>query len=209
MQSKPLLTFRDAVIPTAGGSKLGPIQWVLQRGERVCVESALPGAFEALAAVLMGQARPSAGFVEELETVVTQSDAHLRETLDLNRSIQDLLQKPEFPPFVWLEGRRRSLGVLMDRLALAPNRLRMPLKMEPPEVVDRFVALRFILSRADLLIGREVFACPDEPVRKALRARWDEFPGAVVAGGDPGSLPGKTGTRVVISAEGTFSSGPF
>ena len=209
MDGKPLLIFRDAFIRTPEGEEMGPIRWMLHRGERVCVECGLPGGFDALAAVLMGQARPYAGSVEELEPVVAQSDARLRETLNLNRSIQDLLQNPETPDFVWLEGRRRSLGVLMDRLDLVSSRLRLPLKMEPPEVVGRFVALRFILSRADLLIGREVFAAADAAVRSALRARWNDFPGAVVAGVVPDDLPGKPGIRVVISSAGTFSSAPF
>lgn len=209
MDGRPLLTFRDAVCRTAGGKEVGPISWVLHPGERVCVESALPGGFEALADLLTGQAKPRAGFVEELQPVVTQSDTRLREELNLNRSVQELLQNPEIPQFVWLEGRRRSLGVLMDRLALAPNRLRLPLKLQPPEVVARYVALRFILSRADLLVGAEVFASPDEPVREALRARWADFPGAVVAGVAAASMPGKPGTRVVISAQGGFRCEPF
>jgi hypothetical protein len=207
---RPLLTLREVRVSPADAPPLGPMSWSLHRAERVHVDCAAPGQWEALEALLSGQREPDGGTLEELEPVVVQSDRHLREALDLNRSINDYLHSPDAPEHVWIEQRRRVLWVLVDLLGIAPSMIRQPLKKEDPAVLDKYWALRFMISRADLLLGREIFALPDPAVRATLRRRWGDLPGAVVVGAPLEALPGDVQTRVRFDAQGRFTveSGP-
>ncbi len=209
MKQAPLLTFHDLVIRTAEGLSIGPINWSVHRAQRIWMECADEGMFAAFAEVLAGLVAPASGFVEELGTVTVQSDFRLRETLKLNQSVQEYLHSNDAPEFVWLENRRRSLSVLLDRIGLTPDTLRLPLKFQPAEVLDKFWALRFLVSRADLLIGRELFALPDPQIRESLRLRWGDFPGTLLAVAAHDELAGEPDVHVVLAADGRFSSRPL
>jgi hypothetical protein len=98
--------------------------------------------------------------------------------------------------------------VLLDRLGLTANRFRMPLKFQPADVIEKFVAFRFVISRADLLIGCDLFAVRDSNITEVLKMRWADFPGVVIAGTAREKLPGVPDVHVKLAADGAFSSGP-
>jgi hypothetical protein len=83
------------------------------------------------------------------------------------------------------------------------------LKLEPKEVQDRFWALRFVSSNADLLIGREIFELQDEPIRRVLRERWGDFPGAVICAAHADSCPGPVDTEIAIETGGSVRVEPI
>ncbi len=209
MKQAPLLTFHDLTVRTAEGLNIGPINWTVHRAQRIWMECGDEGMFAAFAEVLAGLKRPASGYLEELGTVTVQSDFRLRESLKLNQSIEQYLHSSDAPEFVWLENRRRSLNVLLDRIGLTPNRLRLPLKLQPVEVFNKFWALRFLVSRADLLIGRELFALPDPQIRESLRMRWGDFHGTLLAVAAHDELAGEPDAHVVLASDGRFSSRPL
>ena len=209
MKQAPLLTFHDLIIRTAEGLSIGPINWSLHRAQRIWMECADERMFAAFAEVLAGVNRPASGYIEELSTITVQSDFRLRQALKLNQSIQEYLHSTDAPEFVWLENRRRSLNVLLDKIGLTPDRFRLPLKLQPAEVFDKFWALRFLVSKADLLIGRELFALPDPQIRESLRLRWGDFPGTLLAVAAQDELAGEPDVHVVLASDGRFSSRPL
>jgi hypothetical protein len=83
------------------------------------------------------------------------------------------------------------------------------LKHEPKEVLERFWALRFVASNADLLIGKEIFEIQDEPIRRVLHDRWGDFPGAVICAAREESRPGPVDTQVTIEPGGTVRIEPI
>ncbi len=190
MAARPLLTLHEVLLPLQGGGTWGPIDWILREKARVWIEGATEEQADVLTGLFSGKIKPAGGYMEELRTVVFQSDGLLRETLPPNRTIGEFIASPDAPAFIWLEGRRRSFRVLVDRLGLAPNNLRRPIKLESAEVVLKYLALRFLVSRADVLMGRELFATKDEQVREVLRLAWKDFPGALVAPVSAENLPG-------------------
>lgn len=190
-----------------GGGRIGPISWDLERGRRIRVRCATDGQWTAFVALLTGQQAPAEGVLEEVRSVRVQTDVHLRETLDLNRTVQEFLQAPDTPESVWLDGRRRSLWVLVDQLGLAPANTRRVLKLESTAVQHKYWVLRFLLSQADLVIGREVFRSDDPQVQAALRRRWGDLPGALLAGESDRPLPGRADAWLAFDADGRFSSG--
>ena len=201
-----MLSLRQVTFRTETGEEVGPIEVEVTRASRIWVDCPSDSLFTAFAAILTGERKPLQGYLEEINPVVVQSDFHLKETLSPNRPIADYLNSPDAPEFVWLERRRRSLGVLVDQLGLMPDKLRFPFKHQPPEVFTKYWALRFLISRADLLIGREIFNLDDPDIQAALRKRWADFPGAVVAATGRERLPGPVDLRLSFGADGSFSS---
>jgi hypothetical protein len=202
---RPLLALEGVTAAAPGGEPIGPITWSLGRGKRIAVACARPGQWESLAGLLSGRIRPREGRLEEVSTVLVQSDRNLQETLDLNQSIEGFLHSPDAPEFVWLQNRRRALYVLVDALDISPRVTRRPVKMEAGEVQDKYWALRFLISRAELLIGRDIFRLNDPAVRQAIRLRWPDLPGTVVAGLGEEELPGPVDARVRIDEGGAFT----
>lgn len=202
MPTKPLLILREVVVTDDEGRELGPLSCVIHRGERLWLEGADAPRIRALEAVLTGRLKPSSGSLEELQVVVTQSDGRLRASIPRSRSINDFLHSPDCPEFIRLEGRRRSIRVLLDRLELTPGSLRRPLKMQPPEIVEKYLALRFITSQADLLVGGDIYSSRDPAIRHALRSRWGDHPGAVLAATSRAGLPGRPDSRLGITPGG-------
>lgn len=202
-----LYRLREVTVLLPESGAIGPITWEVPRRRRIGVHCASDAQWEALRSLLMGQTRPRGGIMDEAEALTVQSDAHLRAVLDRRATLQDFLDNPETPQFVWLEGRRRSLMVLVDLLGITPAMRRRPLKLCTPDVEDKVWALHFVLSQAGLLVGRDVFRSADPQVREALRRRWDEWPGTLVAGLGPEPLPGSLNGWVQIDAEGHFCAG--
>lgn len=200
-----LLRLRDVTLTLPDGTGMGPITWEVLRGRRICVSCASDAQWDALVALLTGQLQPASGGLQEIVPVKVQTDVHLRDTLDLNQSIRDYLHSPDAPEYVWLDRRRRALWVLIDLLGISPDMTRRPLKMEGATVYDKYWALRFMLSRAELLIGREIFQIEDARVRTAFRSRWHDFPGTLIVGDLGATLPGPCDTRVRIDAVGSCS----
>jgi len=202
---EPLLSLLHVVVRTPAREEVGPITWEIGRPSRTWLEVALPGHLEALVGLLSGRLQPVRGQMREHRTVHIQTDAHLRAALRPGHTIDEFLHSPDAPEHVWLEGRRRSLGVLLDRLGFSPHHFRRALRLQPPEVFERYLALRFIVSRAELLIGAELWNSPDPLVRAALAQRWLDFPGAVVVAAPRGALPGPVQFHARLDATGGFS----
>lgn len=190
------------------GAPIGPISWDIVRGRRIGVRCADPAQWETLAALLCGLQRPEEGHVEELSPVTVQTDLRVRETIHPNLILQDYLHSPDAPEFVWLDGRRRSLEVLVDGLGISPAMTRRAVRYGPPDLFDKVWALRFMLSRAHLLLGRDVFAIADPQVRGAMRRRWKDFPGTLLACPVAPGLPGEPDLWVAFDADGGFA-GPL
>lgn len=202
-----VLRLVGACLALPGGPQIGPIDWELERGRRIRVYCESDAHWDAFVALLSGQRYPTAGALEEIHTVRVQTDQHLRESMNLNQTIDDFLHSPDAPETVWLDGRRRALWVLVDQLGITPAMTRRPLKLHGPEVQARYWALRFLLSQADLVIGREVLRIADPDVQTALRRRWNDLPGALVVGESGASLPGPVDGWVRLDAHGAFSAG--
>lgn len=208
MRQAPLLTLHDVVIESDAHLRIGPINWTINRAQRIWLETEDEAQFLAIGDLLSGRLRPMEGYVEELHRVRVQSDYRLRGTAILNRSITDYLNSSDVPEQVWLENRRRSVRVLLDRLGLYANHSRLPLKFQSAEVMEKFAAFRFIISRADLLIGNQIFGGEDAEIEQVLRMRWLDFPGAVIACAELDRLPGAPDTHAAITGDGAFSVAP-
>jgi hypothetical protein len=113
---------------------------------------------------------------------------------------------------VWIEGRRRALWVLVDALGISPAMTRRTLKLLGPAEQHKVWVLRFLLSQAELVLGREIFRSDDAQVQTALRRRWGDLPGALVAAvphdAPDGDLPGPVHAWVHLDAAGHFSLEP-
>lgn len=208
MRQAPLLTLHNVVIESKAHPRIGPINWTINRAQRIWLETENEAQFLALGELLSGRLRPMEGYVEELHRVHVQSDYRLREAAILNRSITDYLNSSDVPEQIWLDNRHRSVRVLLDRLGLYANHTRRPLKFQSAEVVEKFAAFRFIVSRADLLIGNHIFAGEDAEIEKVLRMRWSDFPGAVIACAALDRLPGAPDTHAAITGDGAFGVAP-
>ncbi|HKI99546.1 MAG TPA: hypothetical protein VKB51_13820 [bacterium] len=195
----------QALLP--GEGSIGPITWAVRRGQRIGVRCASDAQWETLRALLTGERSPVSGWLDEVTPVTVQTDAHLRKVLRPGDSLQDFLDGPDAPEFVRLEGRRHSLMVLVDLLDITPAMRRCVFKFGSPSLLERVWALRFLISRADVLIGREVFRIADPPVRVALRRRWGDWPGTLIAGEGDQPLPGALDGWARLDAEGHFSAG--
>lgn len=201
----PFMGLYRVRMPLRGGGEIGPIDWEVHRRVRALVRVAEERQYVALRDVLCGTQEPIAGRVKEFERVVVQSDHHIRELINPGHSIRDALESSPLPDYVWLGQKRRALPVVMERLELLLAHAHLPLKHQPPQVLDRFWALRFLASQAHLLIGREIFALEDPAVEDMLRQRWDEFPGAVIYAGPEARLPGAINTVLEVDAAGAVT----
>lgn len=199
---RTLYHLREVAVPVPGGGRLGPIDWVLPRGKRFSVVCEEDAHWEVLSELLTGKILDFTGSLEEIETVTVQTDANLWESMDLNQSIRDFLHSPDAPDYVRLENRRHALWVLIDRLGLTARDTRRPLKLESEAVRIKYWALRFMVSRAELLLGRSVFASEDPEIREAIAARWSDFPGTLVIKDEGRPLPGPVDGQVVIDRAG-------
>lgn len=202
-----LYRLREVTLLLPGRGTIGPITWTVPRRRRIGVRCANDAQWEVLRSLLTGQAVPRGGLLDEAEGVTVQSDTHLRAALHRNDTLQEFLDAPETPEFIWLAGRRRSLMVLVDLLGITPAMRRRPLKFSSSGTEDKVWALHFVLSQASVLVGREVFRCPDPLVREALRRRWGDWPGTLIAGLDAEPLPGPLDGWARIDADGHFSAG--
>ncbi|MBI3991772.1 MAG: hypothetical protein HY342_00750 [Candidatus Lambdaproteobacteria bacterium] len=198
-----LLSLRDVVLQDAGGARTEPFSLDIHEAERLHMQCARDGWRDRLVQVVSGQTKPAQGSLLEVVPVLVQSDANLRATLDLNRSLADYLHSEDAPEFVWLEQRRRSLQVLVDLLGIAPADTRRPLKLQSAQTVTRYWVLRFLLSRAQLLIGSEIFRLDDAQIRAAMARRWPDLPGAVLVCAPREALPGPVDTTLHLDADGT------
>lgn len=196
----PLLTLRDVRLGR-DAVQSPPVDWTLHAAERIAVDCADAGWREDLVAILSGARAPAGGYLQEVRTVTVQTDSHLWETMDLSRSIHDYLEAPDTPRRVRLDDRRRALWVLLDQMEISPAMTRRPLKLEPPLVQRRFWGVRFLLSRAQLLIGDDIFRETDGPLRSGLQRRWHDLPACVLAFAPPAMLPGPVDTLVRITPD--------
>ena len=208
MRLAPLLTLHNVVIESAGHPRIGPINWTINRAQRIWLETEDEAQFLAIGELLGGRLQPSEGYVEELNRVRVQSDYRLRKAAALNRSIADYLNSSDVPEQIWLENRHRSVRVLLDRLGLYANHSRLPLKFQSAEVLEKFAAFRFVVSRADLLIGNQIFSGEDAEIKQVLQMRWSDFPGAVIACAALDRLPGPPDTHAAITGDGAFGVSP-
>jgi hypothetical protein len=204
---RTLYRIQGAVVLLPGEGQIGPIDWTLERGHRVRVRCAHPAQWEALVALLSGERAPATGAMEEVVPVRVQTDLRVRESLSPNRTLREFLESPDAPESVWLGGRRRSLWVLLDALGISPALARRAYRYLSPEQQAKVWAFRFLLSRASLLIGREVFRIPDPLVQAVIARRWGDLPGTVVVGESDVPLPGPTDQWAALDAEGHFTCG--
>ena len=205
-----LYRLRGVKIPLPDGRQLGPIDWDMEKARRVAVSCADPEHWDALMDFLTGLLPPISGDVAEKEPLIVQTDRNLLEKMNLNRPFSDFLNAPETPKTLWLDHRVRSTGILLERLGLSPKNIRRDVILESETVRDKFWALRFMLSQADLLMGRDVFQIGDPLVRDCLRMWWGGFQGVLIGCENGGALPGAVDTRFRTCKDGgvTIASAP-
>ena len=200
-----LLTLREVVLSDADGTQTEPITLDIHEAERLHVDCARDRWRDQLLDVISGLSKPPQGSLLEVVPVLVQSDAHLRAMLDLNHSLAEYLHSADAPEFVWLEQRRRAVQVLVDLLGISPADTRRPLKLQSAETIARYWVLRFLLSRARLLVGAEIFQLGDAHIRRAMARRWPDLPGAVLACTPRDALPGPVDTTLHLAADGAVS----
>ena len=193
------------MIPLPDGGQLGPIDWDVEKDRRVAVSCADPAHWDALMDFLTGLLPPVSGEVMEKEALIVQTDRNLLKNMKLNHPITDFLNAPDAPKNLWLDDRLRSTGILLERLELNPRSLRRDIVLETEAVREKFWALRFMLSHADLLLGREVFQVENPQIRDCLAMWWDGFQGILIACEDGGTLPGAVDTRLCTGEDGSVT----
>ncbi len=208
MTGQRLLGLHGVRYRTRERREVGPIHLEICRGDRILLRCGLDADYDGLLDLLTGQVLPIGGFMDEMRPVVVQTDRRLRELLNPNRTFHELLSAGDLPDYLWLEQRRRSLFVVLGRLGLSPETFHRPLKMEGEEVLDKVWALRFVASRADLLIGREIFRLRDEAVWRVMLQRWDDFPGALLYAGPPERIPGRPTITLTVEDSGAVRVEP-
>jgi hypothetical protein len=202
-----LYQLHEVVVEWPEGGRLGPISWLLERGRRIRVQCAEEWQWSAFAELLTGQRPPAAGRLEELNPVSVQTDLRVREQINPNRSLQEYLESTDAPALIWIGGRRRSLHVLVDALGITPAVARRPARYLEPEDAARLWALRFLLSRARLMVARELMQVAVPEVREVLGRCWGDLAGSVVACEGALPLPGPVHGWVAFAADGSFSAG--
>jgi hypothetical protein len=208
MPARVMMSLHGVTYRATERQDVGPIHLQLLRRQRVLLRCESGPAYDGLIGILTGKNAPLSGRIIELERVRVQTDRHLRELCAPAKSIRELLNENPLPDTIWIGERRRSTQTVMDRLGLEPHHFRLPLKLEPKEAAERFWALRFVCSNADLLIGREIFELEDETIRRVLRDRWADFPGIVICAAPERDCPGPTDTVVAIEPDGSVHSEP-
>ena len=186
-----LLTLTSAVFVPLRGRRLGPISCQVPPKARLGVSTPLPGQWETLCEALSGRLAPRQGSLTEPERVVVQTDRRIWEMMTPERTLKDSLDAPDAPTHVWLENRRRSIEVLLGYLDLLGQRSRTPFGLLSPAFQHRVWAFRFLVSRARLLLARDLVAVEDPLVRKAFALRQADLPGTLVVSlPEGGWLPG-------------------
>ena len=201
---KTLMTVRELMIPVEGGANLGPITWEMKWNSRVQAQFHSSAQWEGFLGVLSGEVNPRGGSFEEINPIRAQSDRYLLNTLDLNQTIGEFLELPNTPEFVWLKNRRRSLGVLLNTLGITPDLTRRSLKFLDKPVQDKFWVLKFLVSRAELLMGNEIFLLEDPEIQRAFHLRWSDFPGILICGAPEKTLHGPIDTKIFFDSNGKF-----
>ena len=202
-RKKVVVSCRELCLPLPGGRVLAPANFELHAAERVWLDAPAE-IFEAFSRLLTGQLKPVWGYLETIDSVLTQSDGDLLESLQAGESIQDYLQGEKAPRQVWLDGRRRTLEVLVDSLNITPADTRRPLKLLDESIRNKYWALRFALSRAQVLVGSGIFALEDPAIRNSLARRWADLPATLFAGGPKAHLPGPVETIIRWRSDGNF-----
>lgn len=200
-----LYRLRGVMIPLPDEGQLGPIDWDVGGDRRVAVSCADPEHWNALMDFLTGLLPPISGEVIERESLIVQTDRNLRENMKLNRPLTDFLNSPDAPNTLWLDHRVRSIRILLERLELDPKNLRRDIILESETVRDKFLAFRFMVSHADLLIGREIFQIEDPLVKDCLQMWWKGFQGVLIGCQDGGALPGAVDATLRIGGDGGVS----
>jgi hypothetical protein len=188
--------------------QLGPIDWDVGEERRVAVSCAVAEHWDVMMDFLTGLLPPNSGEVIERDSLIVQTDRNLLDNMKLNLPITDFLNSPDAPKTLWLDQRVRSIGILLEKLEITPQNIRRDIKLESETVRDKFLALRFMLSHADLLIGREIFQIEDPLVRDCLRLWWDGFQGVLIGCQDGEVLPGAVDTRIRIAEDGGVTVTP-
>lgn len=203
-----LYRLRGVMLPLPDEGQLGPIDWDVGGERRVAVSCAVAEHWDVLMDFLTGLLPPNSGEVIERDSLIVQTDRNLLENMKLNRPITDFLNSPDAPKTLWLDHRVRSTGILLENLEITPQNIRRDIKLESETVRNKFWALRFMLSQADLLIGREIFQVEDPLVRDCLRQWWGGFQGVLIGCQDGGVLPGAVDSRLRIDEDGGVTVTP-
>lgn len=205
IKDKVLLSLHDVRLVNAAAAETDPINLTIRQAERIQVICGDAGWREDLWAVLSGTRKPKHGVIEELNPVTVQSDRNLKDSMNLNRTLGAYLESPDAPLHVWLDQRRREIWVLVNLLGITPSDMRRPLKFESKATIERYLALRFLISGADLLLGDEIYKLDDMHIKAAFRRRWGDLPGAVIITAPPEYLPGQVDTTVHIGLDGSVA----
>ena len=181
MQSEaPVLTFVDVLLRDRDGREYGPLSGEIPRNGKMRVVCEEEEGWQVFGGLLSGLRRPIGGYLEEIRVAVVQWDHLLSESVDRNLTINEFLESPDAPQFVWLDQRRRSLGVLVDKLGLTAREKKLALKFLSEESIRKFIALRIMLSRADILLVDESLLTEDDRVSEAFLSRWNDLNATVI-----------------------------
>lgn len=205
MLTHPLLGLHGIVFRTPERLLVGPIHLTIHRHEKILLRCATEPIYNAFVDVLSGKQEPIEGRLLEPSRVRMQTDLRVRQTLNPNRTIRELNAAARMPESIWLGQRRRSLFGVMDKLGIEPRHMHSPLKLEPTRIQEKYWALRFIASGADLLVGREVFALEDTAIREVIALCWGDLPGAVLYAGPPERIPTQPDSILGLNADGTVT----
>ena len=208
MVDRPLLELEDVIMQGENDLSVGPISLKLFPRGRVWLEGFEADQVAAIESLLAGQKKHIAGRLLEAKPVQFLSDQIIRQRYDFHQSISDFLESHAAPSQVWLEGRKRSVRVLVDRLGLTPKDMRSPVHLSSGPVQDKFIALRLLLSRADILLISSFLHKLDTSVKTMLASHWGDFPGVIIAACDDTDLPGVPDMhRVYENGQITIGSG--
>ena len=196
-----LLVELDAVLGREkSGFELGPISWRIFKGERAFLKGFDSDSLSALENLLGGLRQPVSGVIVEPKPVQFISDRLILKNTDLRHTIGEYLASPAAPDMVWLDGRKRSARVIIDRLGLSPRDLRQPLRHSSDLLRIKFVAIRLLLTRADILLISDLITQADPPTMHLLQNHWADFPGAMLAAAS--QFPGPYTTEVIAHEGG-------
>ena len=205
MARERLLGLHGVTFRTPDRVEVGPIHLEVHRRDKILLRCEPGTVYDAFLALLTGELQPLAGRLDELKPVRIQTDRHLLETINPNRTLRELLAEARLPDSIWIGQRRRSLFGVMDRLGLETRYFHRPLKMEPKAMADKFWALRFLASGAELLVGREIFALEDAAIREVLAQRWGDLSAAVIYAGPEERIPAPPNAVLTFEADGHVS----
>ena len=195
---KLILELDQAVARGEGGRSLGAISLRLHARDRVWLEGFSAEQSAMLEQLVAGIHSPVKGRIIEPQRIHVQGDGLMRSRMDFRESISEFLDAPSTPAMVRLQERRRSVRVVADRLGLSPRQMRNPVRLMGEEIKIKYIVLRLLLSRAELLIFSNILEEADPLSLEQLRHHWEEFPGAIIASGSRDKLPGEP--NLVVNA---------